>query len=192
MMRLAMILAWGALGLMAGCAGGAIKPTDTLDETTGMTVGALQEPIEFVQSAQNAIVLASKRASFAYLGPIEWDRMGEISYGLWLHVAPGNDVQVGNIHSPGVVTLQLDDGPLVLTPAEPPAAGRGPYKPVASWGQTAYFDLTMEMLKHMAASRKLQLDFKSVDLGRKVTFLPSHDTSDTLTEFLRTRGITAD
>ncbi len=192
MMRLAMIFAWGALGLVAGCAGGAIKPTDTLDETTGMTVGALQEPIEFVQSAQHAVVLASKRASFAYLGPIEWDRMGEISYGLWVHVAPGNDVQVGNLQSPGVVTLELDEGPLVLTPTQPPAEGSGPYKPVASWGQTAYFELTMDMLKRIAASKKLVLDFKSVDRGGKVAFLPSHDLSDTLTEFVRTRGITAD
>jgi hypothetical protein len=192
MMRLAMIFALGALGLVAGCAGGAIKPTDTLDETTGMTVGALQEPIEFVQSAQNAVVSSAKRASFAYLGPIEWDRMGEISYGLWIHVAPGNDVQVGNIQSPGVVTLQLDGGPLVLTPTRAPAEGRGPYKPVASWGQTAYFELSMELLKQMAASRKLELDFKSVDLGGIVAFQPSQDTTDTLTEFVRTRGITAD
>jgi hypothetical protein len=197
MKRLTMILGsgllgLGLLGLMTGCAGEAIKPTDTLDETTGMTVGALEDPIEFVQSAQNAVVSPAKRASFAYLGPIEWDRMGEISYGLWLHVAPGNDVQVGSIQSPGVVTLNLDDGPLVLTPTQPPAQGHGPYKPVASWGQTAYFALDMETLKRMAASSKLTLEFKSIDRGGKVAFLPSHDTSATLTEFVRTRGITAD
>jgi len=186
------VLGLGLLDLMSGCAGEAIKPTDMLDETTGMTVGALEDPIEFVQSAQNAVVSASKRASFAYLGPIEWDRMGEISYGLWIHVAPGNDVQVANLQSPGVVTLDLDEGPLVLTPTQPPAQGHGPYKPVASWGQTAYFALDMGVLKRMAASTKLRIEFKSVDLGRKVTFLPSNDTSATLTEFVRTRGITAD
>lgn len=186
------VLGLGLLGLMSGCAGEAIKPTDTLDETTGMTVGALEDPIEFVESAQNTVVLTSKRASFAYLGPIEWDRMGEISYGLWIHVAPGNDVQVANLQSPGVVTLDLDEGPLVLTPTQPPDQGHGPYKPVASWGQTAYFALDMEMLKRMAASSKFTLHFKSVDLGGKVAFLPSHDTSATLTEFVRTRGITAD
>lgn len=193
MMRLPVFFAAGLLGFLAGCAGQTIKPAEVLDETTGMTVGALQEPIEFVQNAQNAAALASaKRTSFAYLGPIEWDRMGEISYGLWIHVAPGNDAQVGSIVAHGAVTLQLDQGPMVLTPAETPGVGHGPYKPVVSWGQTAYFKLDEEMLKRIAASKKLVLDFKSPDQSGTVEFSPTHDTSATLTEFARTRGITVD
>ena len=192
MKRLPSFFAAGVLGLLGGCAAQVIKPSEVLDESTGMTVGALQEPIEFVQSAQNAALANAKRASFAYLGPIEWDRMGEITYGLWIHVAPGNDAQVGSIVSRGAVTLDLDDGPMVLTPNETPAAGHGPYKPVVSWGQTAYFELDVARLKRIAASKKLVLAFKSLDLAGTVDFLPSHDTSATLTEFEQTRGITAD
>jgi hypothetical protein len=192
MMRLPLFFAAGVLGLLAGCAGQTIKPAEVLDESTGTTVGALQEPIEFVQNARNADLANGKRTSFAYLGPIEWDRMGEITYGLWIHVAPGNDAQVGSIVARGAVTLDLDEGPLVLTPDETPGEGHGPYKPVVSWGQTAYFKIDLEMLKRIAASRKLVLDFRSLDQSGTVQFLPTHDTSATLTEFARTRGITGD
>jgi hypothetical protein len=178
--------------LLTGCLGqSAIKPSEVLDERTGMTVGALQEPIELVESFVNAASANTKRTSFAYLGPVEWDRMGEITYGLWIHVAPGNDKQVGDIRARAAVTLNLDDGPLVLVPMETPGEGSGPYKPVVSWGQTAYYQLNVEMLKRMAVSQKFTIDFQAQDSSR-VDFLPSHDTRATLSEFARTRGITAD
>ena len=178
--------------LLSGCLGqSAIKPSEVLDQTTGVTVGALQEPIELVESSLNSPSSGSKRTSFAYLGPVEWDRMGEISYGLWIHVAPGNDKQVGDIRARAAVTLNLDDGPLVLIPMESPGEGSGPYKPVVSWGQTAYYQLNGEMLKRMAASQKFTIDFQARDAS-KVDFLPSHDTRATLSEFAHTRGITAD
>ncbi len=179
-------------GVLAGCGGqSAIKPAEVLDERTGITVGALQEPIEFVINAQNAALSNAKRATFAYLGPIEWDRMGDISYALWVHVAPGNDRQVGDIRAAGAVTVNLDDGPLVLSPIETPGVGQGPYKPAVSWGQTSYFALTVDMLKHMAGSQKLILNFRAAD-GTTLDFVPSQDTRATLTQFTRARGLTDD
>lgn len=192
-MRPPLIKAFVITALLAGCAGqSSIKPAEVLDERTGMTVGALQEPIEFVESSDNAASLSNgKRPSFAYLGPIEWDKMGDIGYGLWVHVAPGNDLQVGDIHGRGDVTLILDDGPVVLSVMNPPDLGHGPYRPVASWGQTGYFALDPALLKRMAASGKLSLQFRGVGAST-VSFLPSHDTRTTLTEFVRSRGLTAD
>jgi hypothetical protein len=181
-----------ATGVLAGCAGGSsIKPAEVLDQRTGMTVGALQNPIELVESPQNAVSAGGKRTSFAYLGPVEWDRSGEISYGLWLHVAPGNDKQVGDIRSEGSVRLNLDDGSVVLSPIDVSIAGVGPYRPIAAWGQTAYFRLDVAMLKRMAASQKLDLNFRAADESL-VEFLPSHDTRTTLTQFMHARGITDD
>ena len=180
------------LGLMAGCSGHSnIKPTDVLDERTGMTVGALQSPVEFVENAQSAMLANSQRASFAYVGPVEWDRMGEITYALWVHVAPGNDRPVGDLRAPGAVTVQLDDGPMVLAANDTPADGNGPYKRVASWGQSVYFDLDPEKLKRLAASRTMKLEFRSRD-DAGVDFLPTRETHDTFTEFARTRGIIGD
>jgi hypothetical protein len=191
-MRFPLIKAMVATGVLAGCAGGSsIKPAEVLDQRTGMTVGALQNPIELVESPQNAVSAGGKRTSFAYLGPVEWDRSGEISYGLWLHVAPGNDKQVGDIRSEGSVRLNLDDGSVVLSPIDVSIAGVGPYRPIAAWGQTAYFRLDVAMLKRMAASQKLDLNFRAADESL-VEFLPSHDTRTTLTQFMHARGITDD
>jgi hypothetical protein len=191
-MRLPLIQAVLGVGLLAGCGGqSSIKPAEILDERTGVTVGALQEPIEFVENVQNAALATGKRTSFAYLGPIEWNRSGESSYGLWIHVAPGNDRQVGDIHAPGAVTLNLDAGKLVLSPIEAPKIGAGPYRPIASWGQSGYFELNPEMLKRMAASEKLALEFRAVDEST-VDFTPSHETRTTLTQFAHARAITGD
>ncbi|MDB6083381.1 MAG: hypothetical protein JWN43_1262 [Gammaproteobacteria bacterium] len=191
-MRLRVIQAVMLAGLLAGCGGhSSIKPAEVLDERSGMTVGALQEPIELVESAQNAAVASGKRSSFAYLGPVEWDRSGDLSYALWVHVAPGNDRQVGDIRSRGAVKMILDDGTMVLSPLNEPKVGTGPYRPIASWGQTAYFELDVALLKRMAGSQKLMLDFRAVD-DSTVDFRPSHDTRATLTQFAHARGITGD
>jgi hypothetical protein len=175
-----------SLALLSGCASeGSIKPAESLDETTGMTVGSLEKPLELVQSAQVAFATEA-HVSFAYLGPVEWDNMGAITYGLWVHLAPANDWQFDDIKAPGTVVLALDDGARALKLAEPPAATRGPYRPVASWGQTAYFDLDLDTLKRMASSRNIQLVFKAG--GTPVRFAAAPDARETLTRFLHARG----
>ncbi len=190
-MRLPLIQAVVFAGLLAGCGGeSAIKPAEVLDSRTGMTVGALQNPLEFVEGADNATLANGRRTSFAYLGPIEWDNMGEIVYGLWIHVAPGNDRQVDDIHGRGTVTLLLDDGPVTLTLMDPPKLGHGPYQPIAPWGQTAYLALDAGLLKRMAASAKLALQLRGG--GTTVQFLPTHDTHSTLAQFVNARGLTVD
>jgi hypothetical protein len=179
--------------ILAGCGGSAgIKPSEVLDERTGVTVGALQEPIEFVENLQSASPGNGARTSFAYLGPIEWDKSGEFSYGLWIHVAPGNDRQVADIRSKGAVTLLLDGGSLELSPMDPPPdLGSGPYRPVASWGQTAYFGLDVATLKRISASATLVLEFRGTTIPL-VDFTPTRETRPTLSGFLRARGITDD
>lgn len=179
-------------GLLAGCAGeSAIKPAEVLDERTGVTVGALQEPIEFIESAPGTAPGGGNRTSFAYLGPVEWDKSGDISYGLWIHIAPGTDTPVGDFHAPGAVTMILADGPVVLSRQDTPTAGSGPYRPVASWGQTAYFDLDVALLKRMAASDRIALKFSGAGASAgAVDFTATRETRATLEKFLRARGIT--
>jgi hypothetical protein len=180
------------VGSLAGGAGQAtVKPVEALDEQTGVTVGALKSPIELVTSAQSATLSFGKRPNFAYLGPVEWNRSGDLSYTLWIHVSPGNERQPGDIRTPGALTLILDDGPLVLSPSDAPKLGQDPYRPAVSWGQTAYFDLTVETLKRMAASRKLALDVRAAD-GSILSFTPTLDTHAALTQYLHDRGITGD
>ena len=92
---------------------------------------------------------------------------------------------------PGSVTLILDDGPLSLSPIAAPGFGRDAYQQVVSWGQTAYFDLTVEMLRRIAASRKLELDVRAVD-DSIIDFSSGKDVRATLTAYMTGRGITAD
>lgn len=182
--------------LLSACAApSSIKPVEYLDDRTAMTVGSLKEPIELVpslhQGGLHVISSLGKKVSFAYLGPVEWDRSGAIVYGLWAHVAPGNDRPIVDIRSPAALTLILDGGTRVLTPIDAPQLGRGAYQPVASWGQTAYFELTVEMLKQMAASEKLELNVRATD-DSIVNFTAAGDTRATLTDYLHSRGITDD
>ncbi|MDP9084787.1 MAG: hypothetical protein M3N50_13655 [Pseudomonadota bacterium] len=188
-MRLHGFLILLILGLMAGCAAPAPKPVEVLDERTGLTLASLKEPIELLPQADG--IVFGKRPSFAYLGPLEWNRMGTIGYGLWVHIAPGTDRQVVDIRTPGAFTLYLDDGPLTLSAVDMPTLGHDPYRAVVSWGQTAYFDLNVGMLKRMAASQKFELDVHATD-GNTLRFFPSVETRETLSEFIRDRGLTGD
>jgi hypothetical protein len=189
-MRVPLIPVILLVGLLAGCASqSSTKPVEVLDENTGVTVGALKEPIELVPSAQSATLISRKRSSFAYLGPVEWNRSGTLSYGLWVHIAPGSERQPGDIHAPAALTLILDDGPFVLSATTAPKPGSAPYRQVVSWGQTAYFDLTVEALLRMAASRKFGLEVRAVD-GSIISFSPTLDTRTVLTRYVQSRGIT--
>jgi hypothetical protein len=184
------------LVLLSACASqSSIKPVEYLDDRTAMTVGSLKEPIELVPSVHEGglrvISSLTKKISFAYLGPVEWDRSGAIVYGLWVHIAPGNARPIADIRSPTALTLVLDGGTRALTPIDAPQLGRGAYQPVASWGQTAYFELTVEMLKQMAASEKLELNVRAAD-DSIVNFIATGDTRETLTGYLHSRGITDD
>jgi hypothetical protein len=178
------------LALLGACADNSVtKPVEFLDDRSGMTVGALRAPIELVPGTP-LLSHVGNHISFAYLGPVEWDRMGVIEYGLWVHIAPGSDRQVADIRAPAALTLVLDDGSIVLSPIDAPQLGRSPYDPVASWGQTAYFELSVPLLKRMAGSAKLELDVRGGDAV--VSFLPSADTRPVLRDYLKDRSIDAD
>ena len=189
-MRFAMIPLVFLLGFVGGCAGSSrIAPVEALDERTGITLGVLKQPIELVPSHPE--VGGAKRATFAYLGPVEWNRSGTLTYGLWLHIAPGNDRALIDIRGSTAPTLVLDDGVVALSRMEAPNRGRDAYKQAAPWGQVAYFDLTVATLRRMAASRKLELDVGAAD-GSTVSFSPSSDTRAILTRYLQDRGLTRD
>lgn len=169
------------------------KPVEFLDEATAMTVGSLKEPIELVPDVQTSATerLLGKHVSFAYLGPVEWDRSGQFEYGLWVHIAPGGGQQMADIRAPAAVTLHLDDGSMVLTPMDAPPLGHAAYRPVAAWGQTAYFEVTAATLQRMAASQKLSLSVLNPEGGENVYFTEK-DPRSTLSDFIKARGITAD
>jgi hypothetical protein len=189
--RQRLIIAAGIIvsSAITGCAGPQARaPVENLDQRTGMTIATLQAPVEFVESGMLSV---NRHSSFAYLGPIEWDRMGEIRYGLWIHIAPGNDRAVADITSPAAVSLSLDDETVPLSTIEAPRLGLEPYPAAVPWGQTAYFALSVDELKRLASAEKLTLHFHGVD-GQRVDFDSLRPSRPALSAYARSRGITVD
>ncbi len=77
--------------LLAGCASQSpVKSVDRMDERTAVTMGVLQEPLLFIESELYDILdTTPNQPTMIYLGPVEWDRSGEYTYGLWVEIAPG-------------------------------------------------------------------------------------------------------
>jgi hypothetical protein len=177
------------IGTLGGCGGEvAIKPVERLDEQSALTVAVLANPIALLATGTQVF---GKQVSMAYVGPVEWNRMGNISYSLWLELAPTDDQHFKDVTEPKSVIFLLDDGPLVLSPGAAPRVGREPYQPLASWGQTIYFEMSLEDLKRLAATRELRVRIRRIG-GVDVDFEPAGETHSALTEYLNGRLVTWD
>ncbi len=173
--------------LLAGCSG--IHSIELLDETTGMTAGALDKPVAFMETGIfDLLDPTPKQATIAYVGPVEWDRSGDLSYVLWVQIAPGvGGHRIDDITARGAVDIELDDGPMVLSALDLSKVG-SPYRPIKPMGQTAYFKIDTAMLKRMAASRKVVLNLRASDLTR-VVFVPVEPPRLALEQFIHDRDI---
>lgn len=164
------------------------QPVELLDDRTGITVAALRRPIELTQ---REVVAVGRRPSFAYLGPVEWNRMGSFTQGLWLHLAPGQDQPLADMRDGATLELDLDDGLLPLHPAAAPTLGREPYQPAVPWGQTGYFSLSVHDLRRLAASARLTLRCNAAD-GSRVSFTNAADARPELQAYVQSRALTGD
>jgi hypothetical protein len=179
--------------LLAGCASQSlVKSVEMLDERTGMTMGALLQPMAFIETGIYDLLVPDKQPSLVYIGPVEWDRSGDFSYLLWVQVAPGvGGHRLDDIRARGAVNLKLDDGSVALSALELPVAASSPYRLIAPVGQTAYFPIDVALLKRMAASQRLALNMRAGDLTM-VDFIPTQETRAALTQFVMDRGIAND
>jgi hypothetical protein len=176
--------------LLAGCASQTtVNSVEMLDERTGMTMGALLQPMAFIETGIYDLLVPDKQPSIVYIGPVEWDRSGDFSYVLWVQVAPGvGGHRLDDIRARGAVNLKIDDGPVALSALDLPVEASSPYRPMAPVGQTAYFSLDVALLKRMAASRRLALNIRAGDLTM-VDFIPTQETRTALKQFMLDRGI---
>jgi hypothetical protein len=177
--------------LLAGCASQPpVRSVQMLDEKTGMTLGALPEPMAFIETGLYDLLVPDKQPSILYVGPVEWDRSGNYGYLLWVQVAPGVDGhRLDDISARGAVKLQLDDGPVTLSAVEWPAGN--PYPAIAPQGQSAFFAIDIPLLKRMAASSRIALNVRAGDLTM-VDFVPLQETRTALQQFMVDRDITED
>ena len=168
------------------------KTFDMLDTRTGMTLGALIQPIACVETGVYDPLVPDKQPTIIYLGPVEWDRMGNYSYLLWVQVAPGEGGRRPNdLRRRDALRILLDDGPLLLTALDQPVKATSPYVPVIPVGQTVYFPIDVATLNRMAASKKLSLDVEAADLTR-IELLARPDSLGALKRFLVERNVNED
>ncbi len=179
--------------LMASLSAGCVRPceiktVEMLDERTAITVGALLQPMSFVETGIYDLLAPDKQPTVVYVGPVEWDRSGASTYMLWVQVAPGVDGhKIDDIRARGAFNVALDDGQVALTALETPPAASPPYRPMPPVGQTAYFSVDVPLLKRMAASRRLVLKLRAADLTT-IDFTPTQATSAALTQFVLDRA----
>jgi len=157
-----------------------------------MTVGAMLQPMPFIEAGIYDLLVPDKQPSIVYIGPVEWDRGGDFTYVLWVQVAPGvGGHRLDDIRTRGAVNLKLDDGLVALSALELPVVAGSPYHPMAPVGQTAYFSIDVALLKRMAASQRLALNVRAGDLTM-VDFIPMQETRAALKQFMIDRGIAHD
>jgi hypothetical protein len=61
--------------LLSGCASQSpVKSVEMLDERTGLTMGALPQPMAFTETGIYDLLVPDKQPSIVYIGPVEWDR----------------------------------------------------------------------------------------------------------------------
>ena len=109
---LALVLALSTLSI-SGCASQQQGLSERLDERTGVTTTALDSPITLVRQAPD---LAVGSRDYAFVGPVEVNRMGKRSYYLWIGLASTVDRARTREVPPRPVSLSMivDGVPLVI------------------------------------------------------------------------------
>lgn len=138
-----------------------------LDENTGVTVTHMAQPLEFYSSRPEAGLQAT---SFAYLGPLEVNRMGTRTTYLWFSVLPGTDARgrdAGALDLPQQLRVVADREPFELsvtaTGGREIDLGSRAYRRPASWASEAYLSVSPELLGRLAAASKLFLEIGAGD-----------------------------
>jgi hypothetical protein len=157
--RVAHLLAIAAvLAAITGCAGTqADDPTrQYLDEVTGITVTAVEEPAIFYHDAPR---LAVHARDYLYVRPVEMNRMGKLSYYLWLAEwstidrLPGKDtgekVFTGAVVFLDGVPMELQDG---MQASQRYGVPEKPYSMPVETGRTVYMRVSRAQLTKISGA----------------------------------------
>jgi hypothetical protein len=156
--RVAHLLAIAAVLAITGCAG--TREDDParqyLDEVTGITVTAVEEPAVFYHDAPR---LAVHARDYLYVGPVEMNRMGKLSYYLWMAEwstidrLPGKDagekVFTGAVVFLDGVPMELQDG---MQASQRYGVPETPYSVPVETGRTVYMRVSRAQLTKIAGA----------------------------------------
>ncbi len=139
---------------------------EILDERTGVTVTSMQVPLEFYSPRPERGLQA---ASFAYLAPLEVNRMGKRDTYLWLSVLRGDDDDSDESAPaasgpPGLrITLEGEalEPAFVSANARELGMGLPVYERPADWVGEAYYAVTPQEIARLAAASALVLQLSA-------------------------------
>jgi hypothetical protein len=174
--------------LLAACAAGPDNEVrEQLDERTGVTVTRMKEALQFYSPLPE---LGLQATSFAYLGPLEVNRMGTRSTYLWLSVLPGNDAREPDptqSEKPTRLLLVVDDERFELQIAASSAVeidlGARAYPRPADWAREGYWSASPELLARLANAGSLLLEIDSGE-GQLRRYEPWKADLNTLRQFV--------
>jgi hypothetical protein len=158
-----------------------------LDERTGVTVTRMKQALQFYSPIPELGLQATR---FAYLGPLEVNRMGARTTYLWLSVLPGSSSeaqQAAGAGSPAKLALVVDgerfEPEIAATSADQIDLGKRAYPRPAEWAHEGYWTTSPELLARLGTVSNLTLEIDSGD-GQLRRYEPWKADLDTLREFV--------
>lgn len=168
------------IGLLTGCAT-QTSSTSRLD-SSGLTIVTLSDAIVFVRPVRT---LASGARDYAYIGPIEINRMGTRHYYLWIALASTVDRDLAGLVPMDAVAIALvvDENPMVLplqqwdTTLDIP-----PYDSTAPIYATLAAHTSLDQIERIARANDVEVHF-IVDTGNAAHYQQWHGAWSSLSDF---------
>ena len=155
----AAIVALVAGVMLSGCVSS--SPLSTRLDSFGVTVVTLDDPIVLARPVPQ---LAAAARDYAYLGPVEMNRMGDRDYYLWVGLASTIDRKLIDVAPADVQTLTLLLGGLPMTlPLADWAGGTDilPYEIGAPLYATFAARISLDQIQRIANADSVQVHFVS-------------------------------
>jgi len=159
------IVALLASVMLSGCATG--EPLSSSLDSNGVTVVTLDDPIVLARPVRQ---LAAAARDYAYLGPVELNRMGKRDYYLWVGLASTVDrklidVTPADVHA---LTLLINGLPMTLPLVEwAKDPDQPPYKTSAPLYATFAARISLDQILRIAGASSVQAHFVSTSGGSR-------------------------
>ena len=154
--------------LTAGCA--TREPFNSrLDAATGLTVVALHEPVTVARAADRLTVAGR---DYAYLGPVEINRMGQREHYLWLGMASTVDrALVGETPPRATELILIVDGVPMRFPLSTwsPQLDTPPYAMIAPVYDSLAGRASLDQINRIAAAESLEVHIV-MDVGKSAAY----------------------
>lgn len=143
--------------LMAGC----VTTSSNVSrlDSSGLTVATLSDALVFARPVRT---IASGARDYAYIGPVEINRMGDRQYYLWISLASTVDRELAGLVPMGAVEIVLvvDESPMVLPLGEwDTTLDMPPYDSTAPVYATLAAHTSLDQIRHIANANVVELYF---------------------------------